>query len=245
MARRRHRASASSASSSGRSRGRARARSNLDLLTKTPVPFASRPVDAGSRECLRRLARHRRARDGHGAAVRDPRRDLPERVRAARRSAAAVGLALDVLNGIPAIVIGIFVFGLFVVGHGQSGLPGVVRARRAHAPARRALDDGGARARAELAARGEPRRSASPRWRTTLGDRPAADDRRHPHRRDRSRSRESPARRRRCSSPRRSSARRPTGTRATRFRPIPVAIFELSESPDPRTTRGPGRRRSC
>jgi phosphate transport system permease protein len=36
----------------------------------------------------------------------------------------AVGLGLDVLNGIPAIVIGIFVFGLLVVGHGQSGWAG-------------------------------------------------------------------------------------------------------------------------
>ncbi len=35
-----------------------------------------------------------------------------------------VGLGLDVLNGIPAIVIGIFVFGLLVVGHGQSALKG-------------------------------------------------------------------------------------------------------------------------
>ncbi len=35
-----------------------------------------------------------------------------------------VGLALDVLNGIPAIVIGIFVFGLLVVGHGPSGFAG-------------------------------------------------------------------------------------------------------------------------
>ena len=35
-----------------------------------------------------------------------------------------VGLALDVLNGIPAIVIGIFVYGLLVVGHGPSGFAG-------------------------------------------------------------------------------------------------------------------------
>jgi phosphate transport system permease protein len=35
-----------------------------------------------------------------------------------------VGLALDVLNGIPAIVIGIFVFGLLVVDHGYSGYAG-------------------------------------------------------------------------------------------------------------------------
>jgi phosphate transport system permease protein len=32
----------------------------------------------------------------------------------------AVSIALDVLNGVPAIVIGIFVYGLFVLGHGQS-----------------------------------------------------------------------------------------------------------------------------
>jgi phosphate transport system permease protein len=32
----------------------------------------------------------------------------------------AVSVALDVLNGVPAIVIGIFVYGLFVLGHGQS-----------------------------------------------------------------------------------------------------------------------------
>ena len=35
-----------------------------------------------------------------------------------------VSLALDVLNGIPAIVIGVFVFGLLVVGRGQSALAG-------------------------------------------------------------------------------------------------------------------------
>jgi len=35
-----------------------------------------------------------------------------------------VGMALDILNGVPAIVIGIFVFGLLVAGSGQSGLKG-------------------------------------------------------------------------------------------------------------------------
>jgi len=35
-----------------------------------------------------------------------------------------VGLVLDTLAGIPAIVVGIFVYGLLVVGHGQSGLDG-------------------------------------------------------------------------------------------------------------------------
>jgi phosphate transport system permease protein len=36
----------------------------------------------------------------------------------------AVSVTLDVLNGIPAIVIGIFVYGLVVLGHGQSALAG-------------------------------------------------------------------------------------------------------------------------
>ena len=36
----------------------------------------------------------------------------------------ALSVALDVLNGVPAIVIGIFVYGLFVLGHGQSALAG-------------------------------------------------------------------------------------------------------------------------
>ena len=33
-------------------------------------------------------------------------------------------VVLDVLNGVPAIVVGIFVFGLLVVGHGQSAVYG-------------------------------------------------------------------------------------------------------------------------
>ena len=43
---------------------------------------------------------------------------------APRRLADQARLWLDVLNGIPAIVIGIFVFTLIVVGHGQSGYAG-------------------------------------------------------------------------------------------------------------------------
>jgi phosphate transport system permease protein len=43
---------------------------------------------------------------------------------APRRIATQARLWLDVLNGIPSIVIGIFVFALLVVGHGQSGYAG-------------------------------------------------------------------------------------------------------------------------
>jgi phosphate transport system permease protein len=39
---------------------------------------------------------------------------------ASRSTASFIRLALDILNGVPSIVIGIFVFGLLVVGHGQA-----------------------------------------------------------------------------------------------------------------------------
>jgi phosphate transport system permease protein len=40
------------------------------------------------------------------------------------RTSRALRIVLDVLNGVPAIVVGIFVFGLLVVGHGQSAVFG-------------------------------------------------------------------------------------------------------------------------
>jgi phosphate transport system permease protein len=43
---------------------------------------------------------------------------------APRRIGAPIRLALDVLNGLPSIVIGIFVFSVFVAGHQQSALAG-------------------------------------------------------------------------------------------------------------------------
>jgi phosphate transport system permease protein len=79
-----------------------------------------------------------------------------------------VGLVLDVLNGIPAIVIGIFVFGLIVVGHGQSGYAGSFALAVLMLPlvARTTIE--------VLALVPNSLREASlglgiPRWRTTLG----------------------------------------------------------------------------
>jgi len=40
------------------------------------------------------------------------------------RTSRGLRIVLDVLNGVPAIVVGIFVFGLLVVGHGQSAIYG-------------------------------------------------------------------------------------------------------------------------
>ncbi len=42
------------------------------------------------------------------------------------RIARAVELALDLLNGTPTIIIGLFIFGLLVAGHGESGLAGSI-----------------------------------------------------------------------------------------------------------------------
>jgi phosphate transport system permease protein len=45
---------------------------------------------------------------------------------AGRRGARAMRLVLDVMNGLPTIVVGLFVFGLLVAGHKQSGFAGSV-----------------------------------------------------------------------------------------------------------------------
>ncbi len=96
---------------------------NLDLLTKNPVPFSLTPVKQGIANAfvgslvIVGLATAMALPIGILVAV-----YLIEFARPSVRT--IVGLVLDVLNGIPAIVIGIFVFGLIVVGHGQSGFAG-------------------------------------------------------------------------------------------------------------------------
>jgi len=96
---------------------------NLDLFTKDQVLFAIGPVHQGLRNAfvgslvLVGLATAMALPVGILIAI-----YLTEYARPWIRS--SVSLVLDVLNGIPAIVVAIFVFGLFVVGHGQSGYAG-------------------------------------------------------------------------------------------------------------------------
>ncbi len=96
---------------------------NLDLLTKTPVPFAVGNVKQGLANAFAGslvivgLATLMALPVGILVAI-YLNEFAPVRIKD------AVGLVLDVLNGIPAIVIGIFVFGLLVVGRGQSGFAG-------------------------------------------------------------------------------------------------------------------------
>jgi phosphate transport system permease protein len=96
---------------------------NLDLITKTPVQFNFGNAPSGLSNAFAGtlvivgLATAMALPVGILVAI-----YLNEFARPWIRS--SVSLALDVLNGVPAIVIGIFVFGLFVVGHGQSGYAG-------------------------------------------------------------------------------------------------------------------------
>jgi phosphate transport system permease protein len=96
---------------------------NLDLLTKDPAPFSFTPVKEGLANAfagslvLVGLATAMTVPVGLLVAI-----YLVEYARPAIRN--AVSLVLDVLNGVPAIVIGIFVYGLLVIGRGQSGWAG-------------------------------------------------------------------------------------------------------------------------
>src|SRR5205807_6658078 len=81
-----------------------------------------------------------------------------------------INLTLDVLAGVPAIVIGIFVFGLFVVAHGQSAYAGAFALAVLMLPfvARATIE--------VLALVPDSLREAAlgvgaPRWRAVLGDR--------------------------------------------------------------------------
>jgi phosphate transport system permease protein len=96
---------------------------NLDLLTKTQVPFAIGNVHQGLANAfvgtlvIVGLATLMALPFGILVAI-YVNEFAPRLVRN------GVGLTLDILNGVPAIVVGIFVFGLIVVGHGQSGYAG-------------------------------------------------------------------------------------------------------------------------
>ena len=96
---------------------------NLDLLTKPPIPFSFTNAPQGLANAFAgtlvivALATAMALPVGILVAV-----YLNEFAPASIRN--GVGIVLDVLNGVPAIVIGIFVFGLLVVGHGQSGFAG-------------------------------------------------------------------------------------------------------------------------
>lgn len=140
---------------------------NLNLLTKTSVPFAPPNVAQGLANAfvgslvIVGLATAMALPFGILVAI-----YVNEFAPRAVRN--GVGLALDVLNGVPAIVIGIFVFGLLVVGRGQSGYAASFALAVLMLPLV-------ARATIEvLALVPDSLREASlalgvPRWRTTLG----------------------------------------------------------------------------
>ncbi|HET9124234.1 MAG TPA: phosphate ABC transporter permease PstA [Solirubrobacteraceae bacterium] len=94
---------------------------NLDFFTKDPAPFGSsgggiRDMIVGSAVLI-----------GIASAISIPIGILVAiyTTEFARPAAAtAIRFALDLLNGIPTIVVGIFLYGLLVIGHTQSGWAG-------------------------------------------------------------------------------------------------------------------------
>ena len=96
---------------------------NLDLITKSPIPFSLTNAPQGMANAFAGTL----VLVGLATAM-----ALPVGILVAiyvvefapRSIRSVVTMALDLLNGVPAIVIGIFVYGLFVLGHGQSGLAG-------------------------------------------------------------------------------------------------------------------------
>lgn len=96
---------------------------NVDLFTKSLVPYASTGVSDG----LENAFVGSLVIVGIATAI-----ALPFGILVAiyvsefapRAIRNGVGLVLDVLNGIPAIVIGVFIYGLIVLGRGQSGFAG-------------------------------------------------------------------------------------------------------------------------
>ena len=140
---------------------------NLDLLTKTPVPFALPGTPQGLANAfvgsliLVSLATAMALPVGILVAIYVT-EFAPRRIRH------ALGLFLDVLAGIPAIVIAIFVYGLLVVGHAQSGYAGAFALAVLMLPlvARTTIE-------VLLLVPGSLREASLglgvPRWRTTLG----------------------------------------------------------------------------
>ncbi len=96
---------------------------NLDFLTKNPAPFGQ--PGGGIADAiigtliLVGIAGALAIPVGIGIAIYTSEFARP-------RIAGAVRFALDILSGVPTIVTGIFVFGLLVVGHQQSGWAGAV-----------------------------------------------------------------------------------------------------------------------
>ena len=96
---------------------------DLSFFTKTPVPFSFTPVPTGLANAFVGTA----VLVSVATAIAVPVAVLTAiylNEFAPPRVAPPIALALDVLNGVPAIVVGIFVFALVVLKHGQSGLAG-------------------------------------------------------------------------------------------------------------------------
>lgn len=96
---------------------------NLDFFTKDPAPFGAR--GGGIRDMIVGSA----ILVGIASAIAIPVGILVAIYTtefADGRVAIVIRFALDILNGVPTIVVGIFIYGLLVIGHTQSGWAGAL-----------------------------------------------------------------------------------------------------------------------
>ena len=159
------------------------------------------------------------------------------------RGATFVRLMLDILNGVPSVVIGIFVFGLLVVGHGQAAwiagvalaiveVPLIARSTQEVLGARTGLAAG-----RECRARGPHMEDRRPGGHAVVARR---DRHRHVARGRRVAGETAPI-----------IFASSLAANVVSWDPnqavftLPYSIFIYSESPDPTTTSSRGRRRCC
>ena len=97
---------------------------NVDFFTQNAAPFGA--IGRRDRERDRRHAHHHghRHRDRASRRASCSRSSTPSSLRGG--VADAIGLTLNVLAGVPTIVIGVFIFALVVVGRGQSAFAGAL-----------------------------------------------------------------------------------------------------------------------
>ncbi len=154
---------------------------NADFFTKTPVPFGQ--TGGGIKNAIIGTL----IMTGMATLIAVPVGVLIAIFNtefASPQIAETVRLSLNVLAGVPTIVIGIFIFGLLVVGSGQSAIAASVGPLDRDGAADRARHRGGAPARAVHPARGRDGARRDPRPHRDHRD-PADDRRRDRHRDDR------------------------------------------------------------
>ena len=94
-------------------------------MTKNPAPFGQRAAASPTPSSARIILVARGDPDGGAASASSSRIYVSQF--APPRMAAVVRFAMDILNGVPTIVVGIFVFALLVSGRSRAASPAAWR----------------------------------------------------------------------------------------------------------------------